>query len=168
MSELAGQPTAAELVAAVAEFLETEVAEATTGAVKFHNRVAVGVLRMVERELLADAPDRTQTRLAGLGFADEAAFAAAPSGPSVFRTVNGRVTVTLPGTLSADLRLKTLHGGLYTDFDTTPLPTRATAERREGRLVFRPDRHASVRVGSGGPELTFETINGDVEVRKQK
>ncbi|WP_018179336.1 DUF6285 domain-containing protein [Jongsikchunia kroppenstedtii] len=77
MSELAGQPTAAELVAAVAEFLETEVAEATTGAVKFHNRVAVGVLRMVERELLADAPDRTQTRLAGLGFADEAAFAEA-------------------------------------------------------------------------------------------
>ena len=77
MNALSGSPTAAELIAAVAEFLETEVADATTGAVRFHNRVAVGVLRMVERELLTDGPDLAQTRLAGLGFADEAAFAEA-------------------------------------------------------------------------------------------
>ena len=66
------RPTAAELVAAVAEFLEGDVRENTTGAVNFHARVAANVLRTVERELLDDdaAPDL-------LGFTDEAALAAA-------------------------------------------------------------------------------------------
>ena len=72
MTSLHGRPTAAELVAAVAEFLDTDVREATSGAVNFHARVAVNVLRTVERELLeAD----TQPDL--LGHADEADLAAA-------------------------------------------------------------------------------------------
>ena len=69
---LHGRPTAAELVAAVAEFLETDVRQATTGAVNFHARVAANVLRTVERELLDDAPAPDL-----LGFADERALAAA-------------------------------------------------------------------------------------------
>jgi hypothetical protein len=96
MTGLHNRPTAAELVAAVAEFLEGEVRDATgpdgrladgsdgrladgsdgrladVGAVNFHARVAANVLRTVERELLDDsaAPDL-------LGFPDEAALAAA-------------------------------------------------------------------------------------------
>ncbi len=55
-SGLHGRPTAAELVAAVAEFLEADVREATGGQVNFHARVAANALRIVERELL-DADD---------------------------------------------------------------------------------------------------------------
>jgi len=29
------------------------------------------------------------------------------------------------------------------------------------------DRYAAVRVARGGPELTFETLNGDVQIRKR-
>lgn len=72
MTDLHGTPTAAELVAAVAEFLETDVLQATTGAVNFHTRVAANVLRTVERELLDDSPTPDL-----LGFADERALAAA-------------------------------------------------------------------------------------------
>jgi aminoglycoside phosphotransferase (APT) family kinase protein len=72
VSELHGRPTAAELVAAVAEFLETDVRDGTSGSVNFHARVAANVLRTVERELLEDtAPPNL------LGFADEAALSAA-------------------------------------------------------------------------------------------
>src|SRR6516225_12114448 len=49
-----GRPTAAELVAAVAEFLDGDVRGATNGQVNFHARVAANVLRIVERELDAD------------------------------------------------------------------------------------------------------------------
>jgi hypothetical protein len=45
------RPTAAELVAAVREYLERDVIPATEGRVAFHARVAVNVLGMVEREL---------------------------------------------------------------------------------------------------------------------
>ncbi|WP_102144666.1 DUF6285 domain-containing protein [Mycobacterium hubeiense] len=71
-----GRPTAAELVAAVAEFLETDVRASTDGQVNFHARVAANALRIVERELTAESTDAVAT-LARLGYADEAQLAAA-------------------------------------------------------------------------------------------
>jgi hypothetical protein len=72
-------PTVAQLVEAVREFLENDVAAATEGQVRFHARVAVNVLRMVERELQlgpAQAEAHAQ-RLRALGVADDAALARA-------------------------------------------------------------------------------------------
>ncbi len=72
-----GRPTAAELIAAVAEFLETDVRESTSGHVNFHARVAANALRMVERELLAGPGDDVTEALARAGYDDEAQLAAA-------------------------------------------------------------------------------------------
>jgi hypothetical protein len=72
-----GRPTAAELLAAVAEFLETEVRESTTGQVNFHARVAANALRIVERELLDESGTQCGAAPAALGFADEGELAAA-------------------------------------------------------------------------------------------
>lgn len=77
MNGLHGRPTAAELVAAAAEFLETEVRDATSGTVNFHARVAANALRIVERELLETGADQIRMALADLGFSDEAGLAAA-------------------------------------------------------------------------------------------
>lgn len=78
---LHGRPTAAELIAAVAEFLETDVREATSGQVNAHlnfkARVAANALRMVERELQSSGEPDVQAALATLGFPDEPALAAA-------------------------------------------------------------------------------------------
>ena len=62
------RPTAAELLAAVREYLERDVMAATEGRVAFHARVAVNVLGMVERELaLGPAQDAVEhTRLVAL------------------------------------------------------------------------------------------------------
>ena len=72
-----GRPTAAELVAAVAEFLEGEVRAATSGAVNFHALVAANALRIVERELLDQISAEPAAALERLGYADEAALASA-------------------------------------------------------------------------------------------
>jgi hypothetical protein len=72
VSPVYGRPTAAELVAAVAYFLDNDVRNATDGQVSFHARVAANVLRIVERELL---DDRATPNL--LGYPDETALAAA-------------------------------------------------------------------------------------------
>lgn len=77
MTNLNGRPTAAELVAAVAEFLEGDVRSNTTGSVNFHALVAANVLRTVERELLDRTAAEPLAALAGLGYPDEAALAAA-------------------------------------------------------------------------------------------
>jgi hypothetical protein len=72
MSSLYGRPTAAELVAAVADFLDNDVRKATDGQVSFHARVAANVLRTVERELTDDRPTPGL-----LGYPDEEHLAAA-------------------------------------------------------------------------------------------
>ncbi|HUB55082.1 MAG TPA: DUF6285 domain-containing protein [Mycobacterium sp.] len=77
MTSAYGRPTAAELIAAVAEFLETDVRDSTTGQVNFHARVAANALRIVERELLANSDDGVDTALAGVGCVDETQLAAA-------------------------------------------------------------------------------------------
>ena len=72
-----GRPTAAELVAAVAEFLESDVRAATSGAVNFHALVAANALRIVERELLDETYTEPRAALQRLGYVDETALAAA-------------------------------------------------------------------------------------------
>ena len=72
-------PTAAQLVAAVRDFLADDVLPAVEGRVRFHTRVAINVLGMVEREIeLGPAQAaKHERRLAGLGVADDADLAAA-------------------------------------------------------------------------------------------
>jgi aminoglycoside phosphotransferase (APT) family kinase protein len=73
-----GRPTAAELAEAVHGYLETRM-EAEEGRASFEARVAANALGVVERELrLGPALAAAHaTRLAGLGYADDAALAAA-------------------------------------------------------------------------------------------
>ncbi len=72
-------PSAAQLVEAVREFLEGDVMASTSGRVQFHTRVAVNVLRMVERELVLGPGQEAAHAdgLAGLGFASDTALSAA-------------------------------------------------------------------------------------------
>jgi hypothetical protein len=77
MSGIYGRPTAAELVAVVADFLDNDVRDATEGQVNFHARVAANVLRIVERELLDDSAGAVADALARLGYPDEAQLSAA-------------------------------------------------------------------------------------------
>ena len=80
-----GRPTAAELVAAVADFLDNDVRSsiqpdgrlADAGQANFHARVAANVLRIVEHELTDGSAAEVTATLADLGFADEAELAAA-------------------------------------------------------------------------------------------
>ena len=71
------QPTSAQLVESVREWLEQEVMPGTTGRLQFHARVAVNVLAMVERELASGAAQAAahQARLDELGCADDAELA---------------------------------------------------------------------------------------------
>jgi Domain of unknown function (DUF6285) len=105
---LHGRPTAAELVAAVAEFLEQDVRAATEGQVNFHARVAANVLRTVERELLDSSAADVAAAVRDLGYADEAHLAegirageldgrSAELLPALRVLVRHRLTIAHPG-----------------------------------------------------------------------
>ncbi len=74
-----GRPTAAELVEAVREYLETNVMERNDGGARFEARVARNALAIVERELLlgGDVIAAHAYRLRDLGIGDDVSLAAA-------------------------------------------------------------------------------------------
>jgi hypothetical protein len=116
----------------------------------------------------------TMTNIAGSGTADTlngptvVTFRENPKADSYFKSFNGRVDVSFQPGLSADLRLKTFNGSAYTDFDVTALAGVAgSGERKNGKFVYKSNEFRSVRAGSGGPELKFETFNGDIHIQKQ-
>lgn len=76
---LHGTPTSAELIEAVREWIERDVIASTEERLKFHSRVAINVLAMVERELAMGQQQETEhaERLATLGMSDDAEFARA-------------------------------------------------------------------------------------------
>jgi hypothetical protein len=96
------------------------------------------------------------------------AFAENPGGDCRFETVNGKVDVAFRPGLAADLSFKTLNGEVYTDF---PYVMRNLAkpegERRDDRFVLRRSGASGIRIGDGGPELAFATVNGDILIRDQ-
>ena len=87
---------------------------------------------------------------------------------SEFKSTNGVIEAQFQPNLSADLKMKTFNGGLYTDFDVTGLPSApVTGERVNGKFVYRSNGYAGVRVGNGGPEIRFDGFSGDVRVLRR-
>ena len=96
-------------------------------------------------------------------------FTRNPPAASSFKSVNGALDVYLRPQLSADLVFKTLNGQIFSDFDVTARPTPAAAvEQRSGRYVYHSNRMTSGRVGQGGPELSFNTLNGNIRLHREQ
>lgn len=100
-----------------------------------------------------------------------AVYSENPPANSKFQTVNGTIDVMFPENLSADIRFKSLQGDLYTDFENiTYLKPQVENNKRNrrGGVSYRIDKFSPLRIGSGGPEFSFEVLNGDVYVRQIK
>jgi hypothetical protein len=96
-------------------------------------------------------------------------YARNPTGATSFKSVNGSLDISFRTGLNADVKMKTMNGGLYTDFDISTLPIASSpAEYRNGKFVWSSRRMTGVRIGRGGPELQFETLNGDVMIKNRE
>jgi hypothetical protein len=96
----------------------------------------------------------------------EATFARTPAEPLSFRTVNGELDVTFPSNLSAELAFHTMQGDVFTDFDVDSLSDPPEVRRDRGRYFMSTNRTSAFRVGTGGERHSFNTLNGDIFVRK--
>jgi hypothetical protein len=96
-----------------------------------------------------------------------ASFVSNPAGDSHFETINGKIDVSFQPDLSADLEMVARWGELWSDYKVEPLPSLPAMKRTsKGRTVIELQRGSRVRVGGGGPTHSFETLNGNIYVRK--
>jgi hypothetical protein len=95
---------------------------------------------------------------------------AIPDSESSYYTLNGRLEVTYPANLSADLQFKSMNGSFYTDFpDVQVMPGKVikTEEKKADGTVYKLNKNSEVRVGNGGKTFKFETLNGNIYIKKQ-
>ncbi len=96
-------------------------------------------------------------------------FSRNPASDCSFKTINGDIEVAFLENLSADFQLKTFNGDAYSDFGVSYLPTvsSSSVKRKNGKYVYKSNRSTGVRVGSGGPEIKMDTLNGDILIIKK-
>lgn len=115
-------------------------------------------------EMLGVAGSGSATTVNG---AVKVTFRENPRENSKFKSINGDVDLYFQRNLSADFRFKTFNGGVYSDFVVTSLPAQGMEKvKKGGKTIFRADRFAGGRVGSGGMEIQVENLNGDIRIRE--
>ena len=102
-----------------------------------------------------------------LNGAVKVAFMRNPAAESSFDTLNGPIDIYFQPSLNADIAFKTLHGGVYTDFDVTTVPTVIKGEGSGTRFIYRTGGDMKVRAGTGGPALSFRTLNGAIRLHSK-
>jgi len=89
-----------------------------------------------------------------------------------FVTLNGDVDVTLPPDVKARMKLQSDHGEVWTDFEMqVDTQSRSQVEdnrSKGGRYRVKFDKAVYGTVNGGGPEYRFQTMNGDIVIRKKK
>ena len=93
-----------------------------------------------------------------------------PPEASSYYTLNGKLTAIFQPNLSADLQFKSMNGAFYTDFENAEvLPPVITKnqENRGGGTVYKLNKDTRLRIGAGGRQFKFETLNGNIYIKKQ-
>lgn len=96
-------------------------------------------------------------------------YAANPQAASRYHTINGDITVYYKTDLDAELYFKSMNGSYYTDFDnTTPISNLLVkdAEVNNKGTQYKLLKNTGVKIGSGGKQFHFETLNGNVYIKK--
>ncbi|GAB2787258.1 hypothetical protein HNQ93_002759 [Hymenobacter luteus] len=100
----------------------------------------------------------------------DVSYASAPTQAASYHTINGNIVVSYPATVSADLYFKSMHGEMFTDFPTAEvLPARVTQHQQpDGQGTrYKLSKETAVRLGKGGTDFRFETLNGNVTIKQQ-
>lgn len=95
-----------------------------------------------------------------------------PNTPMAFTTLNGKVDVTFPASVKANVKLKSDMGEVYTDFDIdvdkTPAKINNSVDKEKGLYKIKKDEWTYGKINGGGSEVMMKTMNGDIIIRKIK
>lgn len=96
-------------------------------------------------------------------------YAVNPPAASTYHTINGDITVYYKTNLDAELFFKSMNGSYYTDFDNAePISNTLVknGEKNDKGTVYKIVKNAGVKIGNGGKQFHFETLNGNVYIKK--
>jgi DUF4097 and DUF4098 domain-containing protein YvlB len=157
--------------------LEISVPRRTSVQVEMHSGDDLAITGVVgDHELMNARGDIAATDIGGSAVINTsngdivASFTEVTSGMAMsFTSFNGDIDVALPAALSATLVISAGRGDVFSDFDFTLEPQAPVVESGAGDGRHRVRLESAMRavVGGGGPEVRFQTFNGDIVVRRR-
>lgn len=90
--------------------------------------------------------------------------------PMSFSTFFGKIDVTFPSNTRANLKMKSDRGDIYTDFDIKIQSKSRTSEKRSegGKYSVTIEKGLYGTINGGGQEISFQTHQGNIIIRKGK
>ncbi len=88
--------------------------------------------------------------------------------PMAFSTLNGDVKVTLPADTKANLKLKSDHGDIFSDFDVVidKTPGKIDKISTPGMYKIKKDDWVYGKINGGGAEMLMKNMEGNIYVKK--
>jgi hypothetical protein len=96
-----------------------------------------------------------------------------PSKPMSFSTMNGKIDVTLPADVKANVAMKTDNGEILSDFEVkldSPVKSSDSGGGRQPDGTFHVHLEKTLHgtINGGGPDYKFRSFNGQILIRKRK
>jgi len=109
-----------------------------------------------------------QTEVHAINGAVTISYATNPVKPSTYYSLNGDITISYQEELSADIEFTSMNGELYTDFEIARqyAKTIKNATGKGGSTQYSYVAKPVVQIGKGGTAYDFETLNGNVIIKK--
>ncbi len=108
-----------------------------------------------------------QTKVHCINGKVDISYADNPTVASTYYSLNGDISITYQRNLSAEIAFKSMNGELFTDFDIAKQFARTTKNKTGERNVkYKYESKPVVQIGQGGLSFDFETLNGDVIIKK--
>ncbi|PRX57663.1 DUF4097 family beta strand repeat-containing protein [Flagellimonas meridianipacifica] len=94
-------------------------------------------------------------------------YANNPTEASEYYSLNGDINISYQKSLSANISFKSMNGDIFTDFDINKQFTRTNKSIGEGsKPKFKFESRPVVQIGKGSVDFDFETLNGNVYIKK--
>ncbi|WP_396590674.1 DUF4097 family beta strand repeat-containing protein [Allomuricauda sp. R78024] len=94
-------------------------------------------------------------------------YADNPKSPSRYYSLNGDINISYQKALSANISFKSMNGEMYTDFDINKQFMKADKEAdNKNRAKYKYEAKPIVQIGDGQVDFEFETLNGNVFIKK--
>ena len=90
-----------------------------------------------------------------------------PKSPMMFTSFEGDISITLPESVNARLKLKSDNGEILSDFDITPLKRQSVITKDEDTVVYSLEDWVVGTINEGGPEYIISSYNGNLFIRKK-
>jgi hypothetical protein len=97
-------------------------------------------------------------------------YAQAPTDGSKYYTLNGDINMYVPGSIDARVYFKSFNGDFFTeaeDIHVAPIQVKQKKSSDKRGIKTKIEARSSMILGKGGPQLHFETFNGDVYLKNK-